>query len=161
MTEQGAAVAGEADVRLVCLGVLGADAMHVGTVLGDPLHLHCWRCGRHEHCRRDSELSGGVGVGQAGVPAGGDDDADRGVQLTAFPRGQLPVERTTGLEDTAVLEELTLQPDLWQRYRIAAEHGAATAYAAVHTERITDLSGLKTAVIVCGANTDPHTLEIE
>jgi threonine dehydratase len=58
-------------------------------------------------------------------------------------------------------EIVAARAELWQRYRIAAEHGAATAYAAVHTEQITDLSGMKTAVIVCGANTDPRTLEIE
>jgi hypothetical protein len=51
-------------------------------------------------------------VGQAGVPAGGDDDADREVQLTAFARGQLSVKRTAGLEDATVLQELILQPDL-------------------------------------------------
>lgn len=33
--------------------------------------------------------------------------------------------------------------------------------AAVHAERIADLSARKTAVIVCGANTDPRTLEVE
>ena len=58
-------------------------------------------------------------------------------------------------------EIVAARAELWQRYRIAAEHGAATAYAAVHTEQITDLSGMKTAVIVFGANTDPRTLEIE
>ena len=58
-------------------------------------------------------------------------------------------------------EIVAARAELWQRYRIAAEHGAATAYAAIHTEQIADLSGRKTAVIVCGANTDPRTLEIE
>ena len=58
-------------------------------------------------------------------------------------------------------EIVAARAELWQRYRIAAEHGAATAYAAIHAERIADLSGRKTAVIVCGANTDPRTLEIE
>ena len=51
-------------------------------------------------------------MGQAGVAAGGHDDPDRRVQLTVFPRGQLPVERTAGLEDATVLQELTLQPNL-------------------------------------------------
>ncbi len=85
VTEQGALVAGEADGRLVGVGVLGADAMHLGAVVGDPLHLHRRCGGRHEHCRRDIELSVGVGVGEAGVPAGGDDDADRRVQLDRVP----------------------------------------------------------------------------
>ncbi len=35
-----------------------------------------------------------------------------GSSSTAFPRGQLSVERTAGLEDATVLQELTLQPDL-------------------------------------------------
>jgi len=58
-------------------------------------------------------------------------------------------------------EIVAARAGLWQHYRIAAEHGAATAYAAVHAGRIAELWGRKVAVIVCGANTDPRTLEIE
>ena len=40
-------------------------------------------------------------------------------------------------------EIVAARADLWQRYRIAAEHGAATAYAAVHAEHLNELSGKK------------------
>lgn len=47
---------------------------------------------------------------------------------------------------------------LWEDYRIASEHGAATAYAALHSRAWTPEPGERVAVVVCGANTDPATL---
>lgn len=47
---------------------------------------------------------------------------------------------------------------LWQRYRIAAEFGAATAYAALLSGRYVPQDDERVAVVVCGANTDPGTL---
>lgn len=47
---------------------------------------------------------------------------------------------------------------LWSDYRIASEHGAATAYAALLTGAWTPAPGERVAVVVCGANTDPATL---
>ncbi|MER7179689.1 pyridoxal-phosphate dependent enzyme, partial [Streptomyces hyaluromycini] len=46
---------------------------------------------------------------------------------------------------------------LWSEYRIAAEHGAATAYAAL-TSGAYRPEGRNIAVIVCGANTPLETL---
>lgn len=47
---------------------------------------------------------------------------------------------------------------LWSEYRIAAEHGAATAMAALLSGAYTPEEGERVAVVVCGANTDPATL---
>ncbi|HEY0903585.1 MAG TPA: threonine/serine dehydratase, partial [Marmoricola sp.] len=47
---------------------------------------------------------------------------------------------------------------LWSDYRIASEHGAATAYAALLSGRYVPEPGERVAVVVCGANTDPTTL---
>ncbi len=47
---------------------------------------------------------------------------------------------------------------LWRDYRIAAEHGAATAYAALAAAYRPEPDE-RVAVVVCGANTDPATLE--
>ena len=47
---------------------------------------------------------------------------------------------------------------LWTEYRIAAEHGAATAYAALISDAYTPMAGERICVVVCGANTDPFTL---
>jgi threonine dehydratase len=97
-----------------------------------------------------------VDVGVSGVAA--DALGARRLGGIAFDVAQRFPPRSVLVSDDEIV---AARAELWQRYRIAAEHGAATAYAAVHTEQITDLSGMKTAVIVCGANTDPRTLEIE
>jgi len=47
---------------------------------------------------------------------------------------------------------------LWQDYRIVAEHGAATAWAALTSGAWTPEPGRRVAVVVCGANTDVSTL---
>lgn len=47
---------------------------------------------------------------------------------------------------------------LWAEHRIASEHGAATAYAAILAGAYTPAPGERVAVVVCGANTDPATL---
>ena len=47
---------------------------------------------------------------------------------------------------------------LWEDYRIIVEHGAAAAYAALTSGAYLPGLGERTAVILCGANTDPATL---
>jgi len=47
---------------------------------------------------------------------------------------------------------------LWERYRIAAEHGAAAAYAGLTSGAYQPRPGERVVVIVCGANTDASTL---
>lgn len=47
---------------------------------------------------------------------------------------------------------------LWEDFRIAAEHGAATAYAAFLSGAYAPAAGERVAVVVCGANTDTTTL---
>ncbi|ROZ52881.1 threonine/serine dehydratase [Rhodococcus sp. WS1] len=47
---------------------------------------------------------------------------------------------------------------LWSEYRIAAEYGAATAYAALVSGAYEPSAGERVCVVVCGANTDPSTL---
>ncbi|SED12713.1 L-threonine ammonia-lyase [Nocardioides exalbidus] len=49
---------------------------------------------------------------------------------------------------------------LWRDYRIASEHGAATAYAALLSGAYVPAPGERVAVVVCGANTDPATLGV-
>ncbi|RKR30367.1 threonine/serine dehydratase [Arthrobacter oryzae] len=50
---------------------------------------------------------------------------------------------------------------LWSEYRIPAEYGAAAAFAALASGAYVPGDGERVAVIVCGANTDPCTLEIQ
>jgi threonine dehydratase len=47
---------------------------------------------------------------------------------------------------------------LWDRYRLVTEHGAATAFAALHCGAYQPEPGERIAVVLCGANTDPATL---
>ncbi|GAA1928816.1 threonine/serine dehydratase [Nocardioides hwasunensis] len=47
---------------------------------------------------------------------------------------------------------------LWDDFRVASEHGAATTYAALLSGAYVPSSGERVAVVVCGANTDPATL---
>ncbi|GAB3032427.1 serine/threonine dehydratase [Nocardioides flavus (ex Wang et al. 2016)] len=47
---------------------------------------------------------------------------------------------------------------LWAEHRIASEHGAAAAMAALLTGAYVPAAGERVAVVVCGANTDPTTL---
>jgi threonine dehydratase len=47
---------------------------------------------------------------------------------------------------------------LWEQYRLAAEHGGATAFAALTAGAYQPADGERIVVVVCGANTDPATL---
>ncbi|GAA2278981.1 threonine/serine dehydratase [Nonomuraea roseoviolacea subsp. roseoviolacea] len=50
---------------------------------------------------------------------------------------------------------------LWERHRVVAEHAGAAAYAALLSGAYTPAPGERVAVVVCGANTDPSTLNAE
>ncbi|WP_029892833.1 threonine/serine dehydratase [Nocardia brasiliensis] len=47
---------------------------------------------------------------------------------------------------------------LWEEHRLAVEHGAATALAALHPATYTPAPDEKVCVILCGANTNPSDL---
>jgi threonine dehydratase len=47
---------------------------------------------------------------------------------------------------------------LWDRYRLAVEHGAAAAVAALLSGAYRPADGERVAVVLCGANTDPASL---
>ena len=47
---------------------------------------------------------------------------------------------------------------LWDDLRVPAEHGAATAYAALTSGAYRPGPGERVVVVSCGANTDPATL---
>ncbi|GAA1518250.1 threonine/serine dehydratase [Kribbella lupini] len=48
--------------------------------------------------------------------------------------------------------------ELWREYRLATEHGAATAYAALTSGAYQPAADERIVVVVCGANTDLGTL---
>jgi threonine dehydratase len=56
------------------------------------------------------------------------------------------------VEDEDIIEARRL---LWDRHRLAVEHGTAAAFAALHTGGYRPAAGERVAVVLCGANTDP------
>jgi threonine dehydratase len=63
--------------------------------------------------------------------------------------------RTVLVSDEEIVAARSL---LWQEYRIIVEHGAAAAFAALHSGAYVAAEGERVAVILCGANTDPRTV---
>jgi threonine dehydratase len=53
---------------------------------------------------------------------------------------------------------IAAREELWREYRLATEHGAATAYAALTSGAYQPAADERVVVVVCGANTDLGTL---
>jgi threonine dehydratase len=79
--------------------------------------------------------------------------------------GEIAFNVASRLPPTSILVEedaiVSARLQLWREYRIPAEHGAATAYAALSSAVYQPAPGERVAVVVCGANTDVRTLEPE
>jgi len=59
------------------------------------------------------------------------------------------------VDDQAIIEA---RRRLWDDYRVAVEHGTATAQAALTSGAYVPAPGERVVVLLCGANTDPSTL---
>lgn len=66
----------------------------------------------------------------------------------------------TGVESVLVSDAdiVAARSRLWDEYRLVVEHGAAAAFAALHSGAYVPAAGERVVVILCGANTDPATL---
>ena len=87
------------------------------------------------------------------APAGGiaaDSLAPRRVGELMFPLAQKYVERVVLVEDEAIRDAQRL---LWDRLRIVAEPGGATAFAALLSKRYQPGPKERVGVLVCGGNT--------
>jgi threonine dehydratase len=69
-----------------------------------------------------------------------------------FPVAQAYVADTVLVPDAAIAAAQTL---LWDRFRVVAEPGGATALAAALSGRFKPQEGARVGVLICGANTDP------
>jgi threonine dehydratase len=69
-----------------------------------------------------------------------------------FPLAQRFVERAVLVPDDAIL---AAQRMLWDRFRLVAEAGGATAAAALLSGRFVPPAGARVGLVLCGANTDP------
>lgn len=70
------------------------------------------------------------------------------------------VATRTGVRSVLVDDDDIVQArrHLWSEYRIAVEHGAATAFAALTSGAYRPTDGERFVVVLCGANTDPADL---
>ncbi|HEY8702555.1 MAG TPA: threonine/serine dehydratase [Arthrobacter sp.] len=66
----------------------------------------------------------------------------------------------TGVESVLVSDDdiVAARSRLWDEYRLAVEHGAAAAFAALLSGAYVPEPGERVVVVLCGANTDPATL---
>ena len=89
------------------------------------------------------------------APVGGlaaDSLGARQVGALMFPIARRFVSRAVLVPDDAILAAQRL---LWDRFRLIAEPGGATAAAALLCGRFVPPAGARVGVVVCGANTDP------
>ncbi|WP_432510144.1 threonine/serine dehydratase [Kineococcus sp. SYSU DK001] len=124
----GVAAALEGSARVVAVEPVGAPTLHDALAAGEP-----------------------VDVAVSGVAA--DSLGARRIGSIGFDvaRRTHPVSLLVGDEQITAARQ-----DLWSRFRVAAEHGAAAAWAGLDAYR--PAAGERVAVVVCGANTDPAGL---
>jgi len=92
------------------------------------------------------------------APVGGlaaDSLGARQVGALMFPIAQRFVSAAVLVPDEAILAAQRL---LWDRLRLVAEPGGATAAAALLCGRFQPPAGSRVGIVVCGANTDPAKL---
>jgi threonine dehydratase len=91
------------------------------------------------------------------APVGGvaaDSLGARQVGSAMFPIAQRFVSQSVLVPDQAIRQAQRL---LWERFRLIAEPGGATATAALISGRFRPPPGASVGILVCGANTDPAT----
>ncbi|HQT78912.1 MAG TPA: threonine/serine dehydratase [Rhodopila sp.] len=89
------------------------------------------------------------------APVGGlaaDSLGARQVGGLMFPIAQHHISAAVLVPDQAIVAAQRL---LWDRFRLVAEPGGATAMAALLSGRFQPPSGARVGVVICGANTDP------
>lgn len=116
----------EGRVRVVAVEPEGAPTLHMALAAGRP-----------------------VDAPQGSIAA--DSLAPLQVGQLMFPIAQRHVERAVLVDDAAIAEA---QCRLWDRLRLVAEPGGATALAALISGAYTPRAGETVGVLVCGGNTD-------
>lgn len=95
-----------------------------------------------------------VDVSVSGIAA--DSLGARRVGVIAFSMASKEPPVSVLVTDEAII---AARAQLWSEYRIPAEYGAATALAALTAGAYVPRQDERVAVIICGANTDPSTLD--
>jgi threonine dehydratase len=125
-----ATVAGAHGVRVVAVEPVGAQAFAAALAAGHPVDVAV-----------DSVAADALGARRATQLAL---DAAAGADV-------VPVL----VDDTSVVAART---GLWEDHRLAVEHAAAAAHAALLTGSYAPEPGERVVTVLCGANTDPGTL---
>ncbi len=126
----GVATAAEGRARVVAVEPTRIPTLHDAVVAGEP-----------------------VDVAVSGIAA--DSLGARRIGAIAFDLAQRTQPTTVLVDDHAIV---SARLALWQNYRMAVEHGAATAYAGLLSGAYRPEPDERVVVVVCGANTDPTTL---
>ena len=109
-----------------------------------------------EHCRAlNAAVEAGAIVDVTVRSIAADSLGARRASTMALAAAQAHDTRSVLVTDEAIARSRTL---LWQELRLAVEHGAAAAVAALATGAYAPEPGERVAVVLCGANTDPATL---
>ncbi|MEO3749712.1 serine/threonine dehydratase [Streptomyces sp. B6B3] len=125
-----ATAAAEHGIRVVAVEPEGCRALNAGLAAGRPVDVPV-----------DSVAADALGARRASADA---------VRLAASPH-----VRSVLVPDAAVV---AARRQLWREHRIAVEHGAATALAALHTGAYAPSGEERVCVVLCGANTNPTDL---
>ncbi|GAA1565541.1 threonine/serine dehydratase [Kribbella hippodromi] len=99
---------------------------------------------------------------EAGLPTDGPVGGVAADSLGARRLGELAfaAAREHGVRSVLVDDDaiVAARKELWRDHHLAAEHGGATAYAALTSGAYRPAADERVVVVVCGANTDPGTL---
>jgi threonine dehydratase len=117
-------------VKLISVEPAACPALHDALAAGHPIEAPF----------------GGVAVDSLGA---------RQVGALMFPLAAAHVSEAVLVSDEAILAAQRL---LWDRVRLVAEPGGATALAAFTSRAWTPPPGARVGVLVCGSNTDPGTV---
>ena len=106
-------------------------------------------------CALHAALAAGapVDVDVSGIAA--DSLGARRVGEHMFPVARQHVDRVVLVDDAQIR---AAQQALWRDFRIVAEPGGATAFAALRSRLYVARRGERVGVVVCGANCDPATI---
>jgi threonine dehydratase len=126
----GIAAAAEGRARVVAVEPVAIPTLHAALAAGRPV---------------DVDVSG-VAADALGASRIGD---------IAYAVAERTGVRSVLVDDADIV---AARQTLWDGYRLAVEHGGATAFAALATGAYKPSDGERVAVVLCGANTDLATL---
>lgn len=125
--------------------------------------IAAWFAGRWKVVNVEPELSPAIAKAlEAGRPVAVSPQGIAVDSLGATQCGELmfPIAQQFVAESVLVADDeiRAAQRDLWNRFRLMAEPGGATAYAALLSGRYKPAPGEQMVVLVCGSNVDPATV---